>query len=120
MNYEERIFTTSDGSVFDSEQEAIEHEITSGISKNFIFYSLEYIDSCVVHNSVELENFIANCNIYDNTSRLENRLSFPYVILKFKNKDGDVGYKFLDEVIESYEVMCMKLKTIKSFADRNL
>ena len=48
MNYKERIFTTSDGSVFDSEQEAIEHEITSGISKNFIFYSLEYIDSCVV------------------------------------------------------------------------
>ena len=120
MNYKERIFTTTDGSEFDSEQKAIEHEITSGISKNFIFYSLEYIDSCVVHNSTELENFIANCNIYDNTSRLENRLSFPYVILKFKNNDGDVGYKFLDEVIESYEVMCMKLKTIKSFADRNL
>ena len=99
MNYEKRTFTSAtDGSVFDSEQEAIEHEITSGISKNFI----------------------TNCNIYDNTSRLENRLSFPYVILKFKNKDGDVGYKFLDEVIESYEVMCMKLQTIKSFADRNL
>ena len=121
MKLEKRTFTSAtDGSVFDSEQKAIEHEITSGISKNFIFYSLEYIDSCVVHNSAELENFIANCNIYDNTSRLENRLSFPYVILKFKNKDGDVGYKFLDEVIESYEVMCMKLKTIKSFADRNL
>ena len=120
MNCEKRTFTTTDGTVFDSEQKAIEHEITSGISKNFIFYSLEYIDSGVVHNSAELVNFIANCNIYDNTSRLENRLSFPYVILKFKNKDGDVGYKFLDEVIESYEVMCMKLKTIKSFADRNL
>ena len=119
MNYKERIFTTTDGSVFDSEQKAIEHEITSGISKNFIFYSLEYIDSCVVHNSTELENFIANCNIYDNTSRLENKLSFPCVILKFKNKDGDVGYKFLDEVIESYEVMCMKLNSIKNFADNN-
>ena len=48
MNCEKRTFTTTDGTIFDSEQKSIEHEITSGISKNFIFYSLEYIDSCVV------------------------------------------------------------------------
>lgn len=119
MNYEERIFTTTDGSEFDTEQKAIEHEITSSISKNFIFYNLEYVDSYVAHNSAELENFIANCNVYDNTSRLEYS-SFPCVILKFKNKDGDMGYKFLDEVIKSYEVLCMKLNSIKKFADNNL
>ena len=119
MNYEERIFTTTDGTVFYSEQNAIDHEITSGISEIFIFYNLEYIDSCVAYNSTGLEKFIANCNNYNNISRLKCGLSFPCVILKFKNKDGDMVYKFLDEVIDSYEVMCMKLNSIKIFANNN-
>ena len=121
MSYEKRTFTSAtDGSVFDSEQEAINNEIITGIRNIFNFYDLKYIDSFVVYNSAELQNIITNCNKYDNTNGPQYNISFPCVILKFKNKDDEIKYKFFDDVINSYDVLCMKLKTIKSFADRNL